>query len=96
MAGASQPLQDFLNSRHPVAVFADRYGGVYSGGRWLAVSRADDLFQGEMRATWVLGHGPSSDDIEAAEFWDGPPNWIAAGDTPDEAIARLRSIDADR
>ena len=81
--------RDLLIKHHPVAVFADRYGGVYSGGPWLAVSSASEPCHGEMRASWVLGHGPFGEDIEARNFWADPPDWIASGDTPEEAISRL-------
>lgn len=84
--------QDLLIKHYPVAVFADRYGGVYSSGRWLAVSSADELCHGEMRASWVLAHGPSGEDIEARDFWAHPPDWIASGDTPEDAISRLEPL----
>jgi hypothetical protein len=81
--------QDLLTRHYPVAAFADRYGGVYSGGRWFALSAADEPFQGEVRASWVLSNGPSGEDIEAAIFWADPPAWIASGDTPQEAVSAL-------
>ncbi|CAN5236672.1 hypothetical protein BH09PSE1_BH09PSE1_06860 [soil metagenome] len=73
----------------PIAVFEDRYEGCYSRGRWLAVSKADELIGGEKRASWVLGNGPFGGDTEAMRFWDGAPNWIAAGDTPEQAVKHL-------
>lgn len=81
--------EDLLIKHHPIAVFADRYGGIYSSGRWLAVASADEPYHGETRASWVLGHGPFGDDIEARDFWVDPPSWIASGDTPEDAISRL-------
>ena len=43
-----------------------------------------------LRAAWVLLHGPHGGDLDAMDFWAAPPEWVAAGSTPDEAIANLR------
>jgi hypothetical protein len=74
---------------HPVAILEDRYGGVYSDGKWLAVSGADTLDNGCYRIVRMLEHGPHGDDGDAMVFWADPPNWIASGDTPDQALANL-------
>jgi hypothetical protein len=37
----------------------------------------------------VLEGGPSGGDTEAMLLWDNPPEWIAVGDTPGEAVAAL-------
>ena len=89
MAAFADLAGELLIRHHPVAVFADRYGGVYSGGRWFAVSTADEPFEGEMRASWVLSHGPSASDVEAADFWIDPPVWIGVGATPQDAVSAL-------
>lgn len=73
----------------PLVILEDRYGGMYSRGRFLAISRGDQLEFGTMRAAACLSAGPSGSDGEAALFWDNPPDWIAAGETPDEAMANL-------
>lgn len=75
---------------YPIVVLQDRYGGVYSGGAWLAVSIADRLENGSYRVIKCLEGGPNGDDLEAQEFWGAPPDWIEAADTPDHAVARLR------
>ncbi|APH72275.1 hypothetical protein [Aquibium oceanicum] len=78
----------------PIAIFEDRYTGVYSGGRWLAVASATDGLDGkETRIGFCLesDDGPSGSDVEAATFWVDPPLWIAVGGTPDEALANLRN-----
>ena len=76
-------------TQFPVAVIQDRYGGVYSGGRWLAINAADKLDNGSYRIIRCLEGGPHGDDVEAQDFWSTPPSWIAAGSTPEEAIAKL-------
>lgn len=76
-------------SHYPIAVFEDRYGGIYSQGRWLAVSQADTPLGRINRAGWLLDNGPFGGDVEAMEFWEVPPAWIAVGGTPEQAIARL-------
>jgi hypothetical protein len=74
---------------YPIAIVQDRYTGVYSGGTWLAISKADSPHYGQSRANFVLNEGPHGDDSEAAEFWADPPDWIAVGDSPQEALDRL-------
>lgn len=67
----------------PVAVFLDRYGGIYSGGEWFAVR---NLTIDRCRAIYA---GPHADDVTAAQFWGSPPDWIAVGDTPELALRNL-------
>jgi hypothetical protein len=74
---------------YPMVALQDRYGGVYSGGAWLAIGNAEDDIDGVTRAAWVLEFGPSAGDLEAAGFWVDAPNWIAVGNSPDDAIANL-------
>ena len=79
---------------YPIAIVQDRYTGVYSGGRWLAIACATDLVDGgQTRVGFCLksDHGPSASDVEAGSFWVAPPSWIAVGDTPEEALANLRN-----
>ena len=83
------------NHLYPVAAVQDRYLGVYSGGRWLAVANADEPHEGQPRVSWVLTHGPGSDDLDASGFWNDPPDWIAVGDEPGEAVERLKASFAD-
>jgi hypothetical protein len=74
---------DFL---HPATITSDRYGGIYSGGAWLAFP----LFHSE------LPDEPFSNDIDAASFWEEHNNSpIGRGATPDAAYsALLRRIEA--
>ena len=84
-------LKDLLHvGLYPVAIVQDRYGGVYSGGEWLAIAESDATCHDSNRVTSVLEHGPHGEDGEAADFWAAPPEWIASGRTPTEAIANLR------
>lgn len=77
---------------YPVVIIQDRYSGVYSGGLWLAVAEADALTgHGQMRALYVLTDGPSGGDTDAMMFWREPPEWIAAGTTPEEAVRGLKA-----
>lgn len=75
----------------PVFVCSDRYGGTYSGGAWWAVAHADALEGAGTRLDWVLRHheGPWSHDTAVVGFWVQPPDWIAVGDTPDQACEAL-------
>jgi hypothetical protein len=78
---------------YPLIVLWDRCSGTYSGGDWVAVANADEaygLFSN--RVTWLIeGNGAFGGDIEAAEFWSQPPEWVASGETPEVAIANLAS-----
>lgn len=77
---------------HPIVVLEDRYGGTYSGGRWLAIAAADAFENGLTRAAFCVEDtpGPSGQDGDARDFWSEPPWWIAPGDTADAAIDNLR------
>jgi hypothetical protein len=75
---------------YPVALIEDRYSGVYSGGEWLAIAKADAIDKaGHLRIVNVFTGGPYGNDVEAAEFWADSPSWIAAGDTPNDAKLKL-------
>ena len=82
-----------MSKLYPIAVVQDRYRGTYSGGAWLAIANASDLVDGTVtRAQFCLvaDDGPSDSDVEAARFWRNPPDWIAVGQTPEEAIEALQ------
>lgn len=84
-----------MPSTYPFVVMQDRYSGVYSGGGWLAIACATDLTEeGTTRADFCLmsDDGPPGSDVEASMFWVDPPSWIAVGDTPDEALEKLRKV----
>jgi len=74
---------------YPIAIVEDRYSGAYSNGTWLAIARAELPHRGQSRINFVLSEGPHGDDSEAAEFWLAPPDWIAVGSSPQEALDRL-------
>jgi hypothetical protein len=74
---------------YPIAIVEDRYTGAYSNGTWLAIAQAELPYRGQSRINFVLSKGPHGDDSESAEFWAAPPDWIAVGDSPQEALDRL-------
>lgn len=64
----------------PVTITPDRYGGVYSGGAWLAFPLD----------TTAVPDGPFSGDVPAATWWaDAGDMPIGRGGSPDEAYANL-------
>ena len=79
-------------SDYPVAILEDRYGGVYSGGQWLAISNATDKHaeSKKTRLEYISSDGPSADDVTCANFWASAPKWIAVGATPNNAVQNLR------
>ena len=67
---------------YPLTVIADRYDGVYSGGRFLAFNRR----------FYDIPEAIASDDVSCSEFWSIFKNRneiVGLGDTPDEAIKNL-------
>lgn len=68
-----------------IHIVEDRYGGVYSKAKWVAVANYDERNLNEYP-------DPFGDDEDAMEFWWSSrvlPDWIAAGDTPNEALDNL-------
>lgn len=82
-----------LHRHWRLALVQDRYAGEWSGGAWLAVSRSDEPHVFDSRLHVVTGHngapGPSGDESAAQAFWRDPPEWIAAGATPNAAVLAL-------
>jgi hypothetical protein len=86
---------DFEIWAYPIAIISDRYQGTYSGGKWLAIAGIGVPGQGQavlspLEKDAEKAPNPWGDDLEAADFWQAPPSWIAVGDTPEEALAALR------
>jgi hypothetical protein len=71
-----------MNRRGRILLLEDRYGGIYSGGTWLGVIDADAKYDDRSRGEFAVGCAPSDGDPSAAEFWENPPDWIVAGQSP--------------
>lgn len=72
-----------MDEIYPVTIIFDRYGGVYSGGRWVAFNLYYDDIPGAV----------SGDDDSCCEFWREFKNRhgvAGCGDTLDEALKDLR------
>ena len=84
-----------LQGALPICVMPDRYSGAYCGGLFWATTRADLLVSGRMRLAGLLQDeiGPSGSNISAPWFWSSAPEWIAVGNSPDEAVAALLGCD---
>lgn len=65
-----------------VLLLEDRYQGVYSKGTWLGIIDPDAPHGDGSRGAFVVDRGPSDGDMGAAAFWDNPPDWIVAGNSP--------------
>ena len=70
----------------PIAIIEDRYMGTYSGGKWIAIAN----WREDSRLELIEDEG-NGGDCEARDFWYEPPSWAAVGDTPDAALAKLKS-----
>ena len=73
-----------MNNAHlrlwPIVAVQDRYGGVYSGGLWLAAPGGIDLTRSDAH----------SEDTDAAFFADSPHMAIVGlGSSPDSAVYNL-------
>lgn len=68
---------------HPLTIITDRYGGIYSGGKYLAFNMEP----------WQVPKGVDGSDIDCAEFWDDncKEYLIGKGDTIQEAVDNLKS-----
>ena len=91
--------EEYIPGLWPIAVFEDRYGGTYSGGKWLAVaafecgcSEMDDLTEDDRTKLDYAANRALSGDFEAGEFGGkiAEIRWLSVGETPDEAIKNLR------
>lgn len=86
-------------SMYPVAIVEDRYSGVYSSGRWVAIAQWENDASGEAgqdeyisRLRFVDREG-NGDDTDAMTFWSAaldrksvsPFWWVAVGETPNHA-----------
>jgi len=68
---------------YPVIVFQSRYGGVYEGGEWFAISGFENL-SSDLNDYFEGG------DCDAVDFWGKEHNFpIAVGNTPNEAVNSL-------
>ncbi len=78
-------------SPYPVTIIQDRYRGVYSGGKWIALAGDDhgDLDWFPVLRTAMDDWGPHGGNIAAKDFWSEEHANISVGDTPDEAYANL-------
>lgn len=63
-------------------IVSARYGGIYEPGLWLAFPGNPNQLPDEWDA----------DDLTAARYYEEHSHEIGAGETPDEALANLRSI----
>jgi hypothetical protein len=82
---------------HPIIIVEDRYGGVYSDGKWIAVAKGtescrDERWQDNVDAIF---EDALADDVTASNFWcevrENPDKffWIVVGNTPDNARQNL-------
>lgn len=86
--GAGEPMSDV----YPVVILQDRYSGAYSGGAWIAIYDWDaPVGDGLRTRLGVVYDGAHGDDITAANWADSKPDWVAVGNTPDEALRNLEA-----
>ena len=58
---------------------------------WLHEDRGHDIVRFRYATDDPSGWLPRGDDCDAMMFWQQPPEWIAAGVTPDDALRALRA-----
>jgi hypothetical protein len=86
-------VEDYIG-QYPVAIVEDRYGGTYSGGRWVAIAEYDSpACDGECTRISFFTDRAGGDDGDAWEYWGEhhAVDWLAVGPTPDAALAALRA-----
>ena len=68
---------------YPIIVFQSRYGGIYEGGEWFAISGFENMSSD-------LNDYFEGDDCDAVDFWEKEHTFpIAVGKTPNEAVNSL-------
>lgn len=72
----------WLKLKYPVTVVKDRYGGCYSGGRWVAFPLDTSEIPKE-----VMG-----EDIECGEFWDLNEEPVGIGHWAEDAVDDLEYL----
>ncbi len=82
-------MSNKLDDLWPIAIIQDRYLGSYANGKWFAIANADMSTDVGSRAEFCLTSGPHGDDVTAMNFWYEAPDWIAVGNSPEEAINNL-------
>lgn len=78
-----QAASSWLRTRWPTTILRDRYGGVYSGGDWIAFPLAP----------WDIPKAVEAEDVACREFWrcrsSEDPCPVGVGSTPEDALERL-------
>lgn len=68
-----------LHEVWPLTIVSDRYGGAYSGGKWIAwPCDGDDV-----------PVAPTEDDVTCHNFWYDFEGYVGKGKTPNEALESL-------
>ena len=71
------------NNLYPIIVFQSRYGGIYEGGEWFAISGFENMSSG------LQGYF-EGDDCDAFDFWEQEHTFpISTGNTPNDAVNSL-------
>lgn len=65
---------------YPCTIIADRYGGVYSGGKWTAFACDYDFVPPDVDA----------DDVTCGNFWYKNQIPVGLGNTPQQAYEKLK------
>ena len=71
--------EEMKRDPYPCTILKDRYGGTYSGGKWVAFN----LYEYDLPDGW------NSSDCECCEFWIHYNKPFGLGDTPDSAYKNL-------
>ena len=70
----------WLEQEYPLTIIADRYGGVYSKGNFVAFPV--DYYN--------VPHGASASDNGCSDFWKNYTGYVGLGATPVEAYENLK------
>jgi len=64
---------------YPCTIVHDRYGGVYSGAKWIAFPQDYDH----------VNEAVGADDVSCCNYWNEHPWTVGRGETPQEAYEDL-------
>lgn len=75
-----------IDAIYPLTIITDRYGGTYSGGKYLAFNKE----------YYEISTAVNGEDVECMNFWKCYSDIVGKGNSPKEAVENLvESIETD-
>lgn len=75
-------LENWYKNKYPLTILKDRYGGIYSGGDYLAFPLEPNN----------LPYGYAASEVTCVSFWKDYSEPVGKGNTPEEASVILNEL----